>query len=133
MVTLTSAGLLLAGCGNATDDDSAQQSGALSASEAGGPGGSSSPPPSQQDAADLIAQALAARSENRLREFADLVSAAGQVCPDPGAAGRLGEVAVIAGRWASALEAGRPKVQGVTEAQLASVDWDELAAACIAS
>ncbi|HYO19489.1 MAG TPA: hypothetical protein VES02_12580 [Dermatophilaceae bacterium] len=61
------------------------------------------------------------------------MSAAGKVCPGPGAARRLGDVAAIASRWSSALLDGRPKVQAVTEAQLAKVDWDALVAACLAS
>lgn len=133
MVTLASAGLLLAACSTTGQGDAVVQGGSLSSSEPSGPSGSALGPPSQDDAATLIEQALAARSANRLTEFADLVSAAGDVCPDPDAANRLGEVAVIAGRWTAALEAGRPKVQGVTERQLSSVDWNELAAACTAS
>jgi hypothetical protein len=61
------------------------------------------------------------------------VSAAGKACPDPGAARRLGELSAIASRWSLALLDGRPKVQAVTEAQLAAVDWDALVAACVAS
>jgi hypothetical protein len=94
--------------------------------------GSAVPAADEEDAATLIAQALAARSADRLSEFADLVAAAGTECPDPRASGRLGELAVIAGRWAAAVELNRPKVQAVTEAQLADVDWETLAAACVA-
>lgn len=106
---LACTGLLLAGCG-----------------------GSAPPAAVEEDAATLIAQALAARADDRLSEFADLVAAAGTACPDPRASGRLGELAVIAGRWASAVELNRPKVQAVTEAQLADVDWEALAAECVA-
>jgi hypothetical protein len=108
-VALACSGLLLVGCG-----------------------GDAAPTTAPEDAGTLIAQALAARSADRLSEFADLVAAAGTVCPDPRASGRLGELAVMAGRWASAVELNRPKVQAVTEAQLADVDWQALAAACVA-
>lgn len=112
VVVLVCAGLLLAGCGSSADD---------------GPAPQGEPPDS---AATLVEQALAARSANRLAEFGELVSAAAKACPDAQASRRLGELAVISGRWASAVEAGRPKLQAVTEAQLAEVDWDALVAAC---
>ncbi len=82
---------------------------------------------------EVIDQALAARATNDSAQFAALVSAAAQACPDEGAAGRLGEVAAIAERWSSALQDGRPKVQAVTENQLAQVDWDALVGACAAA
>lgn len=111
--------LLVAGCGDGDDenDRGVQQRDRLSS----------------PDAAALVEQALAARAENDSAEFASLVSAAAEACPDNGAAGRLGEVAAIAGRWSSALQDGRPKVQAVTEDQLAGVDWDALVEACAGS
>ncbi len=129
---LACAGLLLAGCGDSANDP-VPQGQPLASSETAGPEGSALPPPRQEDAATLLERALAARSVNSLTEFAALVSDAGKACPDPGASRRLGQLAIIAGRWSSAVEAGRPKVQAVTEAQLAAVDWDALAAACVAS
>jgi uncharacterized protein HemY len=113
LVGLACAGLLLTGCGDSE-----------------GPGQSTVEPPREEDAATLVERALAARSANSLTEFAALVSAAGKACPDPAASRRLGQLAIIAGQWSSAVEAGRPKLQAVTEAQLAAVDWAALAAAC---
>lgn len=110
LAVLACAGLLLTGCGDSAGDDRV--------------------PLGQEDAAALLERALAARSENRLTEFAALVSAAGKTCPDPGASRRLGQLGIIAGQWSSAVEAGRPKLQATTEAQLAEADWDGLAAAC---
>jgi hypothetical protein len=72
-------------------------------------------------------------TESSPAEFAALVLAASRACPDPDAARRLGEVAATAARWSAAVQDGRPKAQAVTEAQLAKVDWDGLAAACRAS
>lgn len=96
----------------------------------GAPAADDDAPPATQDAADLIQRALAAREADDLDEFADLVSAAASSCQDLAASGRLGEVAVIAGRWSAAVLEGRPKQQAVTEAQLAEVDWAALATAC---
>jgi hypothetical protein len=110
---LACAGLLLVGCGDSGSDDP--------------------PAPDGDDTAALIEQALAARATNDSAQFAALVSAAAQACPDPAAAGRLDEVAAIADRWSSALQDGRPKVQAVTEDQLGQVDWDALVGACAAS
>lgn len=133
VAVLACAGLLLAGCGYSADVDPVAQGEQLASPETAGPEGSTLPPPRQEDAATLIERALAARSANSLAEFAALVLAAGKACPDPGASRRLGQLAIIADRWSSAVEAGRPKMQAVTEAQLAAVDWDALAAACVAS
>ena len=130
---LACAGLLLAGCGGSADVDPAAQGEPLASPGASGTEGSTLPPPRPQDAATLLERALAARSANSLTEFATLVSAAGKACPDPGASRRLEQLAIIADRWSSAVEFGRPKVQAVTEAQLAAADWDALAAACAAS
>jgi len=110
------AGLLVAGCGDGDDgeDGGVQQRDRLSS----------------PDTAALVEQALAARAKNDSAEFASLVATAAEACPDGGTAGRLGEVAVIAARWSSALQDGRPKVQAVTEDQLAGVDWDALVQGC---
>ena len=89
------------------------------------------PPQSLEDVGTLVERALAARSD-RPAEFAALISAAGQACGDPDAARRLGQVAVIAPRWSSAVLEGRPKAQAVTESQLVTIDWDALVSACIA-
>lgn len=136
LVVLACAGLLLAGCGDAGENGFVQQRDRLAspaAPDAGGPSGSAEAPrPRQEDVAALVERALVAR-DNDSEEFAELVAAAGKVCPDPGAARRLGDVAAIASRWSSALLDGRPKAQAVTEAQLAKVDWDALVAACVAS
>jgi hypothetical protein len=133
VAVLAFAGLLVAGCGGSADVDTVPQGEPLASSETTGPEGSTLPPPRQEDAAALVERALAARSANSPAEFAVLVSAAGNACTDPEASRRLGQLAIIAGRWSSAVEAGRPKVQAVTEAQLAAADWDALAAACVAS
>ena len=133
IAALASVGLLLAGCNTSGEDDSVSQGMTPSSSPTGGTSASASPPASQDGAAKLIEQALAERSANRLTEFADLLSAAGKACPDPRSADRLGALAVIADRWASSLEEGRPKVQGRAEAQIRSVDWDALVATCTAS
>lgn len=130
---LACAGLLLTGCGGSADVDPIAQGEPLASSETAGPEGSTAPPPRQEDAATLIERALAARSANSLTEFAALVSAAGEACPDPGASRRLAQLGIIAGRWSAAVEFGRPKVQAVTEAQLTAADWDALAAPCAAS
>lgn len=130
---LACAGLLLAGCGGFADVDPVAQGEPLASSDSAGPEGSTLPPPRPEDAATLVERALAARSANNLTEFGALVSAAGQACPNDAASRRLGQLAIIADRWSSAVEAGRPKQQAVTEAQLAAVDWDELVAACAAS
>jgi hypothetical protein len=82
------------------------------------------------DAAALVAAALAARDADDRAGFVAGLQQAAQACPDPVAAGRLGEVTLIATRWVAALEDNRPKVQARTEEQLATVPWDELAAAC---
>ena len=133
VAVLTVAGLLIAGCGESSDVDTVPQGQTLASPETSRPEGSTLPPPRQEDAAALVERALAARSANSPAEFAALVSAAGNACPDPEASRRLGQLAIIAGRWSSAVEAGRPKVQAVTEAQLVAADWDALAAACVAS
>ncbi len=99
------------------------------------PGRGQSPeplPPGPQDVAALIERALAARAVND-SDFAPLVRAAGTACPDPRAARRLGDVAAMAARWSSAVQDGRPKAQAVAEAQLDTVDWDALVAACVAA
>jgi hypothetical protein len=129
---LACGGLLLAGCASPDDGDPAAYGEPLASLETARPEGSTLPPPPQEDAAALVERALAARAANSLTEFAALVSAAGKACPDPAASRRLGQLAIIADRWSSAVEAGRPKVQAVTEGQLAVVDWNALAAACIA-
>lgn len=136
VAVLACAGLLLVACGDGADDGPVQQRDRLSSPDApdtGGHGGSAdAPAPGEDDAAEVIDQALAARATNDSAQFAALVSAAAQACPDERAAGRLGEVAAIAERWSSALQDGRPKVQAVTENQLAQVDWDALVGACAA-
>lgn len=134
VAVLACAGLLLAGCGDAGDDGPVQQRDRLASSQTGDDGGSAQARPTlQEDAAALVERALAARAANDSAEFAALVSAAARACTDPGAARRLGDLAVTAGRWSSALQDGRPKAQRVTELQLAKVDWDALAATCVAS
>jgi hypothetical protein len=42
-------------------------------------------------------------------------------------------VAAIAARWSAAVQDGRPKAQAVAEAQLDTVEWDALVAACVAA
>jgi hypothetical protein len=134
VAVLACAGLLLVGCGDSADDSPVQQRDRLASSDTAGGGGSAQPRPTlQEDAAALVERALAARAANDSAEFAALVLAAANACPDPSAARRLGDLAATAGRWSSALQDGRPKVQRVTELQLAKVDWDALAAACVAS
>jgi hypothetical protein len=134
LALLACAALLLAGCGDAGEPVDQRDRLVSPDNPTTGPRGQSAASPSrQEDAAALVERALAARAANDQAEFAALVSAASQACPDPGASRRLGEVAGIAARWASALLEGRPKAQAVTEAQLATVDWDALAAACVAA
>jgi hypothetical protein len=87
-------------------------------------------PSGDSDVTELIDRALAARVVNGV-DFAALVRAAGTACPDRGAARRLGDVAAMAARWSSAVQDGRPKAQAVAEAQLDTVDWDALVAACV--
>ena len=130
VAVLACTGLLLAGCGDSAGDDPVPPGESPASSTIDSPEESTLPPPRQEDAVALIEQALAARSANRLTEFAALVSAAGTACPDPGASRRLGQLGIIADRWSSAVAVGRPKVQATTEAQLAEADWDGLAAAC---
>lgn len=133
---LTCAGLLLVGCNNGGADDPVQQRDRLSSPDApdtGGHGASADPPEAGEGAVALVDKALAARATNDSAQFAALVSAAAQACADPASARRLGQVAAIADRWSSALQDGRPKVQAVTEDQLAQIDWDALVAACDAS
>jgi hypothetical protein len=132
VAVLACAGLLLAGCGDADDDPLPQRDRLASSDTAGDSGSAQARPTPQEDAAALVERALAARAANRPAEFAALVSVAARACPDPSAARRLGDLADTAGRWSSALQDGRPKVQRVTELQLAKVDWDALAAACVA-
>ncbi len=124
MVAPVCVGLLLVGCGPAGEGEP------LASSD---PGRDQSPqalPPGQQDVAALIERALAARAVND-PDFASLVRAAGTACPDPRASRRLGDVAAMAARWSSAVLDGRPKAQAVAEAQLDTVDWDALVAACV--
>jgi hypothetical protein len=112
-----------------------QQSGPITlpdTPDAGADGVPAAPAQSDEDAGSLVERALALR-DDRPAEFPALVSAASQACSDPDAARRLGEVALIATRWSSALLEGRPKAQAVTEAQLATIDWDALVSACLAS
>jgi len=132
VAVLACAGLLLAGCADSADGGLVPPGESLASPETTGLEESALPPPRQEDAAELLERALAARSANRLTEFAALVSAAAAACPDPDASRRLGQLGIIADRWSSAVEAGRPKVQAMTEAQLAEADWDRLAAACVA-
>jgi hypothetical protein len=134
VAVLACAGLLLAGCGDAGDDRPVQQRDRLASSRTAGDGGSAQARPTlQEDAAALVGRALAARTANDSAEFAALLLAAAKACPDPSAARRLSDLAATAGRWSSALQDGRPKVQRVTELQLAKADWDALAAACAES
>lgn len=136
VLVLACAGLLLTGCGVAEEAGPEPRDRLTSAdtsdtADTGDPSGSAGPPPpGGADAAVLVGRALGARAANDSTESAALVLAASRACPDPGAARRLGEVAAIATRWSAALLDGRPKAQAVTEAQLAKVDWDALAAAC---
>jgi hypothetical protein len=134
-IALACAGLLLAGCGDAGEDGSVQQREPTAVPDTPDAGPEGVPAPTatgHEDAATLVERALAARSD-RPAEVAALISAASQACPDPDAARRLGEVSLIAARWSSALLEGRPKAQAVTEAQLATIDWDALVSACIVS
>jgi hypothetical protein len=110
LTAIAGVGLLVAGC---------------SGTGADGPSSSA-----RDDAGTLVQQALDARSANDVAQFAALVSSAGKACADADAARRLGELAVIAGRWATAVQQGRPKQQATTEAQLAQVDWAALASSC---
>jgi hypothetical protein len=119
-------GLLLVGCGSADEGEP------LAPSELGRGQSSQALPQGQQDVAALIERALAARAVND-SDFASLVRAAGTACADPRAARRLGDVAAMAARWSSAVQDGRPKAQAVAEAQLDTVDWDALVAACVAA
>ena len=115
------------GCGPAGDGEP------LASSDHPGRDQSPQPlPPGQQDVAALIERALAARAVND-SDFASLERAAGTACPDPRAARRLGDAAAMAARWSSAVQDGRPKAQAVAEAQLDTVDWDALVAACVAA
>jgi hypothetical protein len=121
------AALLAAGCSTAAEDSGATET------TSGPPSSTLTALPQTGDAGELVAQALAARAAQDPPRFAALVSAAGEACTDPSASRRLGDVATIASRWASALEDSRPKAQARTEAQLAAVDWDALVAACRAA
>jgi hypothetical protein len=131
VAALACAGALLTGCSDVADDGGTQQGDRLASPDTRDPSGSEGTPPSGgANAAGLVERALAARAANDSTEFAALLSAASRQCPDADAARRLGEVAAIAARWSAAVQDGRPKAQAVTEAQLAKVDWDALAASC---
>jgi hypothetical protein len=127
VIALACAGLVLVGCGAASPAPTAPAAPASSA--AADTGASPSLAPAQEDAAALLARALAVQAADSA-QFAALVSAAAAACGDPDAARRLGTAAVTAARWSAALQEGRPKAQAVTEAQLARVDWEALGAAC---
>jgi hypothetical protein len=134
-IALSCAGLLLAGCGDAYEVGSVQQREPTAVPDAPGAGPDGVPAATangQEDTATLVERALAAQAD-RPEDVSALISAASQACPDPDAARRLGEVSLIAERWSSALLEGRPMAQAVTEAQLATIDWDALVSACIAS
>jgi hypothetical protein len=108
---LALAGMLLVGCSGSPSDASA-------------PGDEVTP---------LIDEALLARDDGDIATFSALLGQAADVCAEPSTARRLDEVSLIAGRWAAALADGRPKVQAVTEDQLAGLDWDALVDACTAA
>ena len=131
-----------AGCGSQDGSAPSQQRDRASSPDApdtGGYGSGTAPGEAGDDAAagaseatpgDVIDEALSAREANDAARFATLVGQASATCADPAASQRLAEVALIADRWAQALADGRPKVQAVTEDQLADVDWAGLVAAC---
>ena len=125
---------LVTGCGSQDASAPSQQRDRASSPDAPDTGGygADEAPAGTRDAApgDVIDDALAARDANDPIRFATLVGEAGDACADAAAAQRLAEVALIADRWAQALADGRPKVQAVTEDQLAEVDWAGLAAGC---
>jgi hypothetical protein len=134
-LALACAGLVLAGCGAVGGEGSAQQSEPIASARAPGAdpaGAAAAPAEGYEDAHTLVERALAVRAD-RPAEFPVLISAASRACPDPDAARRLGEVARIAGRWSSALLGSFPKIQAVTEAQLAAIDWDALVSDCVGS
>lgn len=126
------AGMLLAACGGSSGTSPPPAT--LPSPDAVGssaPGGPATPAGSAEaDAAAIVERALAARTANVPTEFAALLAAASEACPDPDAGRRLGEVAAIAARWSAALLDGRPKAQKVTEEQLAAIDWGGLVAPC---
>lgn len=134
-IALACVGLLLAACGDAGGAGSVQlrEPAAVPETPDTGPDGvPAATAKGHEDAATLVERALAAQAD-RPAEVSALISAASRACPDPDAARRLGEVSLIAARWSSALLEGRPKAQAVTEAQLATIDWDALVSACVAS
>jgi hypothetical protein len=78
----------------------------------------------------LVQLALVARGVSDIPTFAATLEQAADVCADPQASARLDQVAAVAQRWADSLADGRPKVQATSEALLADVPWDDLAAGC---
>jgi len=140
LVAIALAGTVLVGCGGAEDDGNApvQQRDRVSTPDAPDTGGHGADDQADGnrpagDASELVAQALAAWEANDATTFAARIGQASDACSQPEANRRLGEVAVIAERWSSALADGRPKVQATTENQLAAIDWQGLAAACAQS
>lgn len=127
--------LALTGCSGDDDPDPVQQrdrNSSVDAPDTGGHGDSGSAVDGSAGGSPsaLVEQALAAQADNEPTEFASLLAEAAEACAEPEASRRLVEVSLIAERWSSALADGRPKVQAVTEDQLAQIDWEQLSDAC---
>ena len=130
-------GAVAGGCSSSDSFDPMQQRDRDSSPDApdtGGHGNDSAGDPdagaTAGDAVAAIDAARAAQAGNDPQAFVLLLEQAQAWCPDPGASNRLAELGVLADRWAAALADGRPKVQAVTERQLAGADWDGLAQDC---
>ena len=120
---------LALGCGTSEQDAPAQQRDRASSPDAPDTGGygadaSSAGPPA------MVEQALAARAEDDIEGFVDLLASAADACPDPLAAKRLRDVSTIAEEWVKAIADLRPKATYLREEALGKVDWERLADAC---